>query len=193
GVERTREREALADARAEAPLAGGAADEGADALIARTALWCGALELLPQGLASLAILPLQMRMVYRLGLRHGYELDRGHVRDLLAAAGVGLTGQVLEGFARRLIGNLAGRLGGGLLRGLAGGATGAAFSYATTLALGRTAERYYAGGRKLSGAELREVFTGLVDGARDEARRREDEMRSFARDLAPARLLDLVR
>jgi len=192
GLERVREREARADALAEAPLEGGD-EEQAEALVARTALWCGALELLPQGLASLAILPLQMRMVYRLGLRHGYELDRGHVRDLLAAAGVGFTGQILEGFARRLVGDLVGRLGGGFLRGLAGSATGAAFTYATTLALGRTAERYYAGGRKLSSAELREVFSGLFDDARAEARRREGEMRSFARDLDPSRLLELVR
>lgn len=192
GLESVREREALADALAEAPLDGGRAEE-ADALISRTALWCGALELLPQTLASLAILPLQMRMVYRLGLRHGYELDRGHVRDLLAAAGVGLTGQMLEGFARRLVGSLVGRVGGGFLGGLARGATGAAFAYATTLALGRTAERYYAGGRKLSAAELRKVFSGLVEEARGEAERREGEMRAFAGGLNPAKLLELVR
>lgn len=192
GLERVLEREELADALADASLDGGR-HEDADALISRTALWCGALELLPQGLASLAILPLQMRMVYQLGRRHGYELDRGHVRDLLAAAGVGLTGQILEGFARRLVGGLVGRVSGGFLRGLAGSATGAAFTYATTLALGRTAERYYAGGRKLSTDELREVFRGLFDDARDEARRRESDMQSFARDLDPSRLLELVR
>lgn len=192
GLERVRERETLADALAEAPLEGGG-EEGAEALISRTALWCGALELAPQGLATLAILPLQMRMVYKLGLRHGYELDRGHVRDLLAVAGVGLTGQVLEGFARRLVGELAGRIGGGFLRGLARGATGAAFAYATTLALGRTAERYYAGGRKLSAAQLREVFTSLTEQAKAEAQRREGEMRDFARGLDPTKLLQLVR
>jgi uncharacterized protein (DUF697 family)/tellurite resistance protein len=192
GIERVREREALADALAEAPLSAGG-DETSDALIARTALWCGALELLPQGLASLAIVPLQMRMVYRLGLRHGQELDRVHLRVLMAAAGVGMTGQVLEGFARKLVGDLIGRVGGGFLRGLAGSATSAAFSYATTLALGRTAERYYAGGRKLTGAELRKVFTDLFTDARSEAKRREGDVRDFAHGLDPSRLLELVR
>jgi uncharacterized protein (DUF697 family)/tellurite resistance protein len=192
GIERVREREALADALVEAPLSAGG-DETPEALIARTALWCGALELLPQGLASLAIVPLQMRMVYRLGLRHGQELDRVHLRVLMAAAGVGMTGQVLEGFARRLVGDVLGRVGGGFLRGLGGSATSAAFSYATTLALGRTAERYYAGGRKLTGDDLRAVFTDLFADARGEARRREGEVRDFARNLDPSRLLELVR
>ena len=34
-----------------------------------------ALELLPETLASLAILPLQVRLVYRIGEAYGYELD----------------------------------------------------------------------------------------------------------------------
>jgi len=38
----------------------------------------GALELLPESLATMAILPLQMKMVYRIGKSHGFELDSGH-------------------------------------------------------------------------------------------------------------------
>jgi len=48
-------------------------------------------------MASMAIIPLQMRLVYRIGKAHGYELDRGHIKDLLAAMGVGLTGQLPGG------------------------------------------------------------------------------------------------
>ena len=44
--------------------------------------------------------------VARIGLAHGYELDRGHIKDFLAAAGVGMTGQYVEQFGRRLIGGL---------------------------------------------------------------------------------------
>ena len=40
----------------------------------------GALELLPQSMASMAIIPLQMKMVYRIGKEHGYELDRATSR-----------------------------------------------------------------------------------------------------------------
>ena len=59
-----------------------------------------ALELLPETLASMAILPLQVRLVYRIGQAHGYELDQGHIKELLAALGIGLTGQYLEQFGR---------------------------------------------------------------------------------------------
>jgi len=47
-------------------------------------------------LATMAIIPVQMRLVYRVGQAYGYELDRGHVRDLLATLGVGLTSQYLR-------------------------------------------------------------------------------------------------
>ena len=69
----------------------------------------GALELLPQSLASMAIIPLQMKMVYRIGKSHGYELDRGHIKDFIATLGVGLTSQYVEQFGRKLVGGLLGR------------------------------------------------------------------------------------
>ena len=53
-------------------------------MILNAAIMNGALELLPQSLASMAIIPLQMKLVYRIGTEYGYELDRGHVKDLLA-------------------------------------------------------------------------------------------------------------
>ena len=62
----------------------------------------------PQSLASMAIIPLQMKMVYRIGKAHGFELDRGHIKDLLATLGVGLTSQYVEQFGRKLLGGLLG-------------------------------------------------------------------------------------
>jgi hypothetical protein len=90
--------------------------------------------------------------VYQIGKRHGYELDRGHVKDFLAVAGVGMASQVVEGFAPPVARRAPGSVAGGLVGGLARGATGAGFSFATTYALGHAARRYYAGGRKLSAA-----------------------------------------
>ncbi|SMP59103.1 hypothetical protein SAMN06295888_10938 [Desulfonatronum zhilinae] len=52
-----------------------------DKMILNTAILNGALELLPQSLASMAILPLQMKMVYKVGKAYGFELDRGHIKD----------------------------------------------------------------------------------------------------------------
>jgi uncharacterized protein (DUF697 family)/tellurite resistance protein len=147
---------AATDAVITVPLASGgdkrvgADDAVLDKLILDTALTNGALELLPQTLATIAILALQMRMVYRIGAAHGCELERGQVKDFLAAAGVSLTGQYLEQIGRRVVGGLLGAAAGNLVGALARGATGAAFSFATTYALGHVAKRYYAGGRVTS-------------------------------------------
>lgn len=48
----------------------------------------------------------------RIGKAHGCELDRGHIKELLGVAGVGLTSQVVEGYARKLLGGLLGKVGG---------------------------------------------------------------------------------
>ena len=49
----------------------------------------------------MAIIPLQIKMVYGIGKTHGYELDQGHIRELLATLGVGLTSQYLEQTGRK--------------------------------------------------------------------------------------------
>src|SRR5690606_28282570 len=46
-----------------------------DRMILNAAILNGALELLPQSMASMAIIPLQVRLVYRIGKAHGYELE----------------------------------------------------------------------------------------------------------------------
>ncbi len=130
-----------------------------DRTILNAAILNGALELLPQSMASMAIIPLQLRLVYRIGKSHGYELDRGHITDFLAAAGVGMTGQYVEQIGRKLIGGLLGKVFGGLGRGVGSTATGAAFSFATTWALGKVAISYYGGGRKLNASALKAEFT----------------------------------
>ena len=88
-----------------------------DKMILNAAILNGALEIMPHTLATMAIIPLQMRMVYRIGSHYGFELDRGRIKDFLATVGVGLTSQVFEGFARRLVGGLTRSLAGGFLGG----------------------------------------------------------------------------
>jgi uncharacterized protein (DUF697 family)/tellurite resistance protein len=127
----------------------------------------GALELLPQSWASMAIIPLQMKLVFRIGQAHGYELDKGHIKEFIAAAGVGMTSQYLEQFGRKLLGGLLGKMGGGLGRSLGGAATGIAFSFASTYALGHLAKRYYAGGRQMSTAVLQDTFQSLLGPAKE--------------------------
>ncbi|MFO1204512.1 MAG: hypothetical protein U1E63_02015 [Burkholderiales bacterium] len=62
--------------------------EEQDRMILNYAMLNGALELLPQSLASMAIIALQMKMVYRIGMAsYGFELDQGSIRDFAATAG----------------------------------------------------------------------------------------------------------
>ncbi|MBU6399098.1 MAG: DUF533 domain-containing protein, partial [Verrucomicrobia bacterium] len=53
-----------------------AADTESDRMILNYAILNGALELMPHSLATMAIVPLQMRLVYRIGKGYGYNLDR---------------------------------------------------------------------------------------------------------------------
>jgi uncharacterized protein (DUF697 family) len=169
-----------------------------DKMVLNYAILNGALELLPQSLASMAILPLQMKMVFRVGQLHGYSLDRGHIRDFLATAGVGLASQAVEGYARKLLGGLVGKaLGGGMLGGLARGtaqaATGAAFTFATTWALGQLAHRYYAGGRKMETAVLKDTYARLMGDGQQLFSRHAGSIQQRAATLNPAEVMNLVR
>lgn len=150
----------------------------------RYAILTAAIELLPQNLATVAIIPLQSKMVYEVGKRYGYNLDRRHILDFLGVVGVSMTGQVLEGYARKFMGNLGGMLGGklgGMVGGMTGGSmgrsardwgkrgaevmTGAAMTFATTYALAQVASVYYANKRTLPAAELKRAFGEQVNRA----------------------------
>ncbi len=195
--------QAQADRIADAPLAspeppGAAAPPPADAAaidqsILRYAILGGGLELLPQSLATMAIVPLQMKMVYDIGRRYGHELDRGHIREFLAVLGIGATAQVVEGFMRKLLGGLLGSLAGRTLGRLGGTATGAAMTFATTYALGQVARSYYASGRQLSATDLRTAFTDAVEKARGLYDRYAGEVQNAARSVNVSNLLDNLR
>jgi uncharacterized protein (DUF697 family)/tellurite resistance protein len=179
---------------AAAPPAGPRVDETAlDASILRTAILTGALELLPQSLASMAVIPLQMRLVYTVGTTYGFQLDRGHVKDLLATLGVGLTSQYIEDIGRKLLGGFLKRAGGGLFGALGKQATGSAFAFATTYALGHVAKRYYASGRTIDAAQLRGVFESMLSDAKGLQGRYTDEIAAQARTIDPKQLLALVQ
>ena len=168
-------------------------DPETENMIINAAIMNGALELLPQSLASMAIIPLQMKLVYRIGMVHGYELDRGHVKDLLATMGAGVTGQYVEEIGRKLLGGLFGKAGGKLLGGLAGGATGMAFSFASTWAIGQVARRYYAGGRKMSTDMLKQTFGTLLDEAKTLQARYAPQIEQQAKGIDMGRIVELVK
>jgi uncharacterized protein (DUF697 family)/tellurite resistance protein len=163
------------------------------ASILNHAILNGALELLPQSWASMAIIPLQMKLVYRIGQAYGYELDRGHLKEFVATAGVGLTSQYLEQFGRKLLGGLLGSVGGGLGRMMGGAATGMAFSFASTYALGQLAQRYYAGGRQMSTALLQETFQSLLEPAKQLQAQYLPQIQQRASTLDAGKIMAMVK
>ncbi len=153
----------------------------------------GALELLPQSWASMAIIPLQIKMVYAIGKTHGVSLDQGHIKEFIAAAGVGLTSQYLEQFGRKLLGGLLGKAAGKTFGKVGSAATGVAFSFATTYALGQLAKCYYAGGRVMSTAVLRDTFQNLLGPAKQMQTQYLPQIRQRSTTLDMGSVMSMVR
>lgn len=169
-------------------------DEAAiDSSILKSSIINGALELLPQTWASVAIIPLQIKLVYNIGQRYGYELDQGHIREFISTVGVGLTSQYLEQFGRKLLGGLFGKVAGKWGNALGGAATGMAFSFASTYALGQVAKRYYAGGRKMSADLLKQSFQETLAPAKALQTQYLPEIRQRASTLNAAEIMSLVK
>ncbi len=141
------------------PTGAGNSPTGAlDDHILDQAILTAALELLPDRLANIGILPLQLRLVRHVGQQFGQQMDANQIKDLVATFGLGAAAQVMESVVRKAFGGIAGGLLGGLLGGVAGTAAGGAVTFASTYALGHAAEQYYAQGRSLSTADMKTLF-----------------------------------
>ena len=179
---------ALAGAPLTAPAvtvgpANSASDAGLDQLILEQAILTAAVDLLPQGLANVVILPLQLRLVYQIGRHYGQQLDAEQIKDLVATLGLGAAAQAMEGVVRKLVGSAARGLLGTLIGGAGGLAAGAALTFASTYALGHVAKQYYAQGRKLSADDLRALFQRFQDEAKVLFPKVQDEIRTRAKTL----------
>jgi len=160
--------------------------------IHNAAITNAALELLPESLASMAIIPLQMKLVYRIGQAYGYELDGSSVKDFLATLGVGLTAQYLEQFGRKLLGGLLGTIAGGIGRSIGHQAASSGMAFASTWALGQVARQYYAGGRTLDADKLRAAFGPLLSQARELGTRYAGEIQQRAQTIDLSNLPALI-
>ena len=163
-----------------------------DQQILNAAITNAALELLPESLASMAIIPLQMKLVYRLGQAYGYELDAGSVKDFVATLGVGLTAQYVEQFGRKLLGGLLGGIAGGIGRSIGHQAASSGMAFASTWAIGKVAQQYYAGGRTLDAEKLRAAFAPMLDQARELGTRYAGEIQQRARTIDLSNLPALI-
>lgn len=186
---------AMVPAPTSAPLSAAPApqEEALDKSILNYAILNGALELLPQSWASMAIVPLQIKMVYAIGKAHGVELDTGHIKEFIAAAGIGLTSQYIEQFGRKLLGGLLGKALGKTMGKVGGAATGVAFSFATTYALGQLAKRYYASGRSMNTDVLRSTYQGLLGPAQKMQTQYLPQIQQKASTLDAGQIMALVR
>jgi uncharacterized protein (DUF697 family)/tellurite resistance protein len=186
-----------AGALAEAPVSSVQKDKPpagpVDEFILQQAILTGALEILPDRLANIAILPLQLRMVYQIGQRHGQKLDFDQIKDLAATFGLGAAAQALESVAMKLIGGLAGGLLGGIVGGTSRIATGAIITFSATYALGHVSDQYYAQGRRLNAADLKALFTKFQDDAKTIYPRIEEQVHQQARTLNLQSLLAGLR
>ena len=184
------------DAVALAPLVAALPDSvttDSSGMILRYAILNGAFELLPQTLATLVIIPMQMKMVYRIGKAHGVELDRSNIKDFLATAGIGLGSPMVEGFARNLVGRFGRKLGGKTVGKVADQLAGSALSFASTYAIGHMAQTYYPGGCSLAAPDLKKLVGPLQNQARELHTRYMPEIRERANTLDSAAILSLVR
>ena len=179
----TRTARAMADAPVTEVHTGNPPAGPVDEFILQQAILTGAIEVLPDRLANIAILPLQLRMVYQIGQRHGQKLDINQVKDLAATFGLGAAAQSLEGVAMKLIGGLAGGLLGGMVGGATRIATGAIITFSATYALGHVAEQYYAQGRRLNAADLRALFVRFQGEAKTIYPRVQEQIRGKASTL----------
>ena len=151
-----------AEAVAQLPVPAGAPASAApkmseaemDEMIRKAAVVNAALEIMPETLSTLAIIPLQMRMVYRIGQNFGFELDQSYIKDFAGTLGIGMTSQFLEVVARKIL--------GGMLGGVGRQAASSGMSFAVTYALGQVAKKYYASGRKIDTVQLKEIFSKMV-------------------------------
>jgi uncharacterized protein (DUF697 family)/tellurite resistance protein len=164
-----------------------------DTSIFNRSVLCGALELLPQSWASMAIIPLQVKLVHGIAQVHGVNMDAGMVKEFIATAGVGLTGQYIEQFGRKLVAGLLGKVLGGVGRGVGSVGTGMAMSFATTYALGQLAVRYYGGGRQMSTALLQQTYQDLLGNARQMQQQALPQIQQQARTLDAGKVLEMVR
>jgi uncharacterized protein (DUF697 family) len=170
-----------------------AQSEETDAMILRYAIVGGALELLPQTMATLAIVPMQAKMVYRIGSQRGIELDRKSIVEFMATVGIGLASQVFEGFARRLTRGL-GKAAAGKMGGKIGDAVGGiAISFGATYALGQLAKLYYDSGRSLRMDTLKAKYPPLLAEGKTLAQKYTTQITEQSQQLQGAGLATLLK
>ena len=122
--------------------------------------------------------------------------DRESQGAVIGGAGGAVLGAVIAKENRligALIGGLLGKAAGRTLGGVGRAATGMAFSFATTYALGQVAKRYYAGGRQMSTALLKQSFQDLLGPAKQMQTQYLPQIQQKAATLDAGQVMAMVR
>jgi uncharacterized protein (DUF697 family) len=129
--------------------------------------------------ADIAVVAIQGKLVHDIGLYWGHNLDQKAVRGFLGAAAgsIGL---------RIAVNNVARFVPGW------GSAFAAATSFATTYAMGRAANAWFAAGRDLSDQELSDIFKTATTQGRQEFKAHGDDVKA-AQEAHAAKLGELNR
>ena len=152
------------------------------------AVLTGALASRAEPLALLAAIPLQMKMIYRIGKAFGHEPDRGQIRTLMSAVGVEPVSQYVEACGKLI---LAGALDRPRVR--TGPSIEASVAcFAKTYALGHVARRVHGDG-VTDVQRLHESYAGAYVEGRAGFNTRVDEILARARQTEVNNLLDLVK
>jgi uncharacterized protein (DUF697 family) len=186
----------VADALATMPLDVGRAPTGSvaelDELILDYATAAGALALQPGALASLAIAPLQMKLLYRVGKAYGVELGKDAIYHLLVAMGIGPVVQYVQHIGQKLIGNLF----DGTRHAMGADGQSAeciALPFANTWAAGKAVERHLSGGGAMTPQEVTAAYRGFLSRAKELQVRCWLQIASQARAIEPEQVVRVVR
>ncbi|MBI1784051.1 hypothetical protein HYR69_02820 [Candidatus Sumerlaeota bacterium] len=160
-----------------------------EAMILSASIFAAALNLLPEAVAGLGAIPLQLRMVRRIGLIHKYELDLNHIRWIMVACGLGLAAQLIETYAWGLLGESAVKRKSSRRS----PPSSDQVAFAATHALGKLASAYYAASRKISAGDLKALFSSNFEKAEKLSSKHESEIKAMARTLKIEKLADMIQ
>ena len=148
---------------------------------------------MPQNLATMAIIPVQIQLVYAIGKRYGQELSLSSAREFLATIGVGMTSQVVESYLTNLVRGASKKFGGKFVGGLLTQVTQSAVAFATTYAIGQAANKYYSSGRSISMNQVKDVFGQMLNQGRTLSSQYSSQIVQQASTLKTGDLLSLVK
>ncbi|HKO86924.1 MAG TPA: hypothetical protein VJU83_00240 [Burkholderiales bacterium] len=139
---------------------------------------CGALAATGNPTSILAITPMQMKMIYRVARAYGEQAARGQIKDLMILFGAAALPQYIESFGLSIAGRQA-------------QATAAIF--ATTYALGHTAQFYYGAEPDMDAQAVREQFERSQRDGLNLSGAHATEIDAKQRTLAANELMALLR